>query len=314
MRPQQRRSPGLLTVGLLGAFVVAPVGAQQAPDQRYALGADEAPPTFYADVMPILQNNCVECHQEQGLNAGGMVAPMSLDTYESAKEWAPMIAFQVSEGNMPPWDVHPQHEGQFRNERYLEEHEKETLITWARNGTPEGNPSDAPPPREFPRTGGDDWWIGEPDFTLFFDEPYFVEDSVGDQYVDISVEITEEMVPDHRWVKAREARPGGPHVHHIVGGIQGMAPGSMPTIYEDGYSSLFCQGPRTITFNMHYNKEAGPGTGVDDVSGGGVVFYEEGEVIRHIVEVDWLGTMDFAIPPGESNYSDTVERTFEAVS
>ncbi len=124
---------GLLTVALLAVFAAIPAAAQQADQQRYALGPDEAAPTFYAEVMPILQDNCVECHQAQGLNAGGMVAPMSLETYEDAKEWAPMIAFQVSQGNMPPWDVHPQHEGQFRNERYLEEDEKETLITSERN-------------------------------------------------------------------------------------------------------------------------------------------------------------------------------------
>lgn len=311
MRSSTRWSTGFLALTVLAILGIgAPASAQQA-DQRFALGPDEEAPTFYGDVLPVLQQNCVECHQERGLNAGGMVAPMALTSYETAREFAPMIAFQVSEGNMPPWDVHPQHQGDFRGERYLTPEEKETLVTWARNGTPEGNSADAPPPVEFPKAGGDDWWIGEPDFTLFFDEPYFVEDSVSDQYVDIPVEVTEEMLPEHRWVKAREARPGGPHVHHIVGGVQGMAPGSMPTVYEDGYSTLFCKGPRTITFNMHYNKEAGPGTGVEDVSGGGVVFYEEGDVIRHVVSVDWLGIMDFVIPPGESNYSDTAEKVFE---
>ena len=37
------------------------------------------PPTFYKDVLPILQTNCQSCHRP------GEVAPMSLLTYEQAR-------------------------------------------------------------------------------------------------------------------------------------------------------------------------------------------------------------------------------------
>lgn len=291
------------------AGLAAPGGAQTIADA--ASGAEVAVPTFYGEVMAILQDNCVECHQPQGLNAGGMVAPMSLVTYEEAREYSRRIAQRVRTGSMPPWDVHPRHKGQFLRERYLEEDERATLIAWAEGGAPAGDPRDAPPRRQFRRTGGDEWWIGEPDFTLFFDEPYVVPDDLEDRYVDIPVQLTEEMMPEHRWVKAREARPGGPWVHHIVGGIEGMAPGYMPTVYRDGYSSLFCKGPRTITFNMHYNKEPGPGTAVEDLSGGAVIFYEAGDTIRHVVEGVGLGIMDFLIPAGDPDYSASTEYVFE---
>ncbi|HZM62658.1 MAG TPA: hypothetical protein VFB85_22785, partial [Vicinamibacterales bacterium] len=39
-------------------------------------------PTFYKDVLPILQANCQSCHRP------GEVAPMSLITYEQARPWA----------------------------------------------------------------------------------------------------------------------------------------------------------------------------------------------------------------------------------
>ena len=37
-------------------------------------------PTFYKDVLPILQANCQSCHRP------GEVAPMSLLTYEQARD------------------------------------------------------------------------------------------------------------------------------------------------------------------------------------------------------------------------------------
>ena len=37
--------------------------------------SDASTPTFYADVLPVLQENCQVCHIEQGLNLGGMIAP-----------------------------------------------------------------------------------------------------------------------------------------------------------------------------------------------------------------------------------------------
>ncbi len=41
--------------------------------------ADDAsgPVTFTKDVLPILQQNCQECHRPSGPNHSGMVAPMS---------------------------------------------------------------------------------------------------------------------------------------------------------------------------------------------------------------------------------------------
>ena len=39
-------------------------------------------PTFYKDVLPILQANCQTCHRP------GEVAPMSLITFEQARPWA----------------------------------------------------------------------------------------------------------------------------------------------------------------------------------------------------------------------------------
>ena len=47
-----------------------------------ALAADGQVPTFYRDVLPILQNRCQECHRP------GEMAPMAFLTYSQTRPWA----------------------------------------------------------------------------------------------------------------------------------------------------------------------------------------------------------------------------------
>ena len=159
--------------------------------QQLAAASSGAPaePTFTKDVLPIIQDNCQICHRPQGLNLGGMVAPMSLMTYEDVEAWAVEIEMAVGSGYMPPWHAAREHLGTFENERALSDREIDTLLTWIADGSPRGEPADAPTPVSFPSdTTG--WSIGEPDLVLRFSEPYIVEDDVEDQYVDIEVPCT----------------------------------------------------------------------------------------------------------------------------
>ena len=41
--------------------------------------AENSRVTFTKDVLPILQQSCIECHREGGNNIAGMIAPMSPD-------------------------------------------------------------------------------------------------------------------------------------------------------------------------------------------------------------------------------------------
>src|SRR5688572_26173081 len=82
-------------------------------------GAQSPTPTFYEDVLPILQQNCQACHQPSGKNMGGMVAPFSLLTYDDAAPRAARLAAAVAAGRMPPWSASAVHEGTFENERIL---------------------------------------------------------------------------------------------------------------------------------------------------------------------------------------------------
>src|SRR5271163_3849849 len=112
-------------------------------------------PTFYKDVLPILQNHCQECHRP------GEIAPMALLSYEQTRPWAKAIKANTLAGKMPPWPADP-HFGKFANDRSLTKAELDTLAAWADTGAAAGRPADAPAPRTFV----EGWNIPKPDVVL----------------------------------------------------------------------------------------------------------------------------------------------------
>jgi hypothetical protein len=64
-------------------------------------------------------------------------------------------------------------------------------------------------------------------------------------------------------------------------------------------------------FNMHFNKEPGPGTGLCTNIQAGIRFKPEGEVITRVTDGEDLFIRPIAIPPGAPSYSASREYTFE---
>src|SRR5918996_566138 len=114
-----------------------------------ALASAEAVPTFTKDVAPIFQKKCEACHRPDS------IAPMSLQTYQEARPWARSIRDRVASRNMPPWHIDPavgiQH---YKGDRSLSQKEIDTIVAWASNGAPQGNPADMPPPVKWADTNG----------------------------------------------------------------------------------------------------------------------------------------------------------------
>jgi len=193
----QKRS--VLGVALVAAFATsfAFVHAQAPATTASAV------PTFTKDVAPIFYKNCVGCHRP------GEMGPMSLLSYESARPYARAIATKVGDGTMPPWhaDSAP---GVFKNDPRLNAREKSTVLAWANNGAPQGDPKDLPAAPVF--TEG--WSIGKPDLILTMDKPYAVPASgtIAYQNFTIPTNFTED-----KWIEAIEVRAGTPSVvHHVL--------------------------------------------------------------------------------------------------
>jgi mono/diheme cytochrome c family protein len=294
-----------------------------------AVGADaqreRGPVTFTKDILPILQDNCQECHRPSGLNLSGMVAPMSLMTYEEVRPWAKSIVRETTAKRMPPWFASEEFTGVFELERGLTDEEIRLIEEWTNTGARRGNPEDAPAPRQFASTEG--WVMGEPDVVIKMPEPYWVADDVEDIQPSFDLILTEDILPEDRWIHWIEFRPGSDIIHHggasvqplgsdgepivdpISGGkVIGTAQGDGPDVWPEGFGKLVRKGSRFI-FNIHYNKEPGPGTGRWDQSMIAIKWHDK--PVKHVVRAAGISTRGWEIPPYHGNWEVGAARTFD---
>lgn len=183
-------------VGVIGLLALpATLSAQTA--------AAGAVPTFTKDVAPIFQNKCESCHRPDS------IAPMSLQTYEDARPWARSIRDRVASRNMPPWHIDPtvgiQH---YKNDRSLSQKEIDTIVKWASNGAPKGDPKDMPPAIKWAE--GNDWnytkMFGQAQPDLIIKSPKYTQK--GGAMDAWYKPVVETGVTEPRWVRAIEVRPG----------------------------------------------------------------------------------------------------------
>jgi hypothetical protein len=178
------------------------------PASRFELNAGaqadtSSAPTFYRDLLPILQDHCQSCHRPSE------IAPMPLLTYEQSRPFARAIADAAVKKTMPPWFADPG-VGHFSNDPSLSAQQIATLLRWATSGAPAGDPSEAPPPRQW-TTG---WLIPQPDEIIRMPKLVAIPAN-GD------VDYTYEIVPTHfaedKWIQSSEIRPSSrENVHHAV--------------------------------------------------------------------------------------------------
>jgi hypothetical protein len=95
-------------------------------------------PTYYRDIVPILEKRCYECHRPGG-------SAMSLANYRDARHWARPMREVVMNNRMPPQP--PQGLIRRLQEGHVLSHEEiQTIVRWVDTGAKEGNPNEAPPP------------------------------------------------------------------------------------------------------------------------------------------------------------------------
>lgn len=287
------------------------------------LAAEEAGVTYYEHVLPILQENCQSCHRPAGLNITGLVAPMPLMTYQETRPWARSIARKVETREMPPWFASAPR-GVFSNERHLSDAEIDTIVAWVDAGAPAGDMAAGPERRVFPEELNDGWTLGKPDFVVKMD-PYRVADDVYDLNISFRQPVTENEVPEDVWVQGWEFRAGsnGDRVHHFCSGVifpgedagpvtpggddeanirsslGCMAAGAESTMLPDGFGLLIPKGS-TVTFGMHYNKEAGQGTSFENAPEIG--FFVAATPPKHAIKYARIANEGFEIPPHHPNY------------
>jgi len=299
------------------------------PHGAVAASAGKTVPTFYRDVLPILQQRCQSCHRP------GEIAPFPLVTYAQARRWASEIRDAVRQRDMPPWFADPRY-GHFSNDPTLSSQQMETLSAWVEAKAPAGDPHDAPAAPQWV----EGWNIPQPDRVIEMPKPVALP-AKGD------VEYTYEIVPtgytEDRWVEMCEVRPSSrEHVHHAVVYIRPpdskwlrnapvgtpftastlhdeqsrheahgtdsdmllvYAPGSSPDHWPDGMAKLVPRGS-DLVFQMHYTTNGHPAR---DRTRVGMVFARQAPKQR--VLTLQLTNDHFVIPPNDPDYRAEVHGT-----
>lgn len=315
--------PGMLALAL---FVASGIVVSE----KFPGGGESPAPTFYRDVVPILQQHCQRCHRV------GEMAPMPLVTYEEAKPWARQMAKDTRSKRMPPWFADPCC-GHFADDPSLTEAQIATLSAWAETKAL-GDPHDAPPPPHW--TEG--WNIPSPDLILKMPKPVAIA-AEGD------IEYTYEIVPtdfkEDKWIQMSEIRPSSrQYVHHAVVYIRPpdskwlrgappntpftasslndpalrhqahettsdlllvYAPGSSPDRWPDGMAK-FIPAHSDLVLQMHYTARGQAGY---DQTSVGLVFAKS-KPTQRVLTLQLANDHDpVPIPPNTDNYRVEVHGT-----
>ncbi len=265
--------------------------------------------TYFKDVLPIMQKQCMSCHRE------GQVAPFALTDYESTRDWGEMIGEVVKEKRMPPWNANPKF-GHFANARVLTDQEIKLITRWVDAGAPRGTESTTGTKVEF----ATDWQLPrQPDLELQINAKPFVVPASGDikyQYFRVDPQLTED-----RWVAAAELVPGNYQVvHHILAFIRpkgsndrlnaergfftGYVPGLRVEPWPKGYAKKLPANSEFI-FQVHYTSN---GSVQKDQSRLGLIFCDESEVQHEVITESAVQT-NFRIPPHEAAFPVNAKTT-----
>ncbi len=276
-----------------------------------------APITWARDVMPIVQERCLECHRPD------QVGPFSLTTYEQARPWAKSMKQQVASRKMPPYPGNP---GgiEFHGDMNLSQAEIDTIVGWVDQGAAFGNKADLPPEKNFETFEGG-WRLGEPDLVLQTAEPFTVSGEISDLYQCFLIPLGLDY---DVWLKGVEFQAGNNEVaHHFIlfedmGGtfpslddaspepgcecadmdkiagariVKMWAPGNVSPLRGEGIGNKLTAGKNLILQAHFYNS-----TGIDQVDQSRIALHVAGpdETIDKRIRLQLVSQMMLDIPAG----------------
>ena len=166
--------------------------------------------TYTDDVAEIINNNCVTCHRPGG------IGPMSFETYEQVRPWAPLIQMRVANREMPPY-AYDQHIGiqDLEGDWRLSDEQIASIVDWVNAGSPYGDTDIVPQLPVMPDPN--DWRFaeiyGQPDL-IVPSSSYDIPATGNDLW---SKEFVNPGLAESRCIKAVQVKPKGDAsavVHH----------------------------------------------------------------------------------------------------
>lgn len=233
--------------------------------------------SYANDIVPILEQRCVACHQEGG------IAPFAMTNHQMIQGWSPMIREVLYTKRMPPGQIDSLYVNDFHDVNHITVEESQKLVQWIDAGAKNEATSD---PLTQVRPTLVKWNYGEPDMVIPIPEQQIPATGVQD-YRNLQVPLN---LDKDVWVKAVEFVPGDTTVlHHIIAfaygpdgmsefellnqgiGLGAYAPGnSINTYPEDSGFPLKAGGG--LLLQMHYTTS---GKETTDASEIGLYLWDE---------------------------------------
>jgi len=275
--------------------------------------ADFAKISYTNDVVPILMDKCVDCHQPGG------IAPWQMTNYQVVKQFSPMMREAIRRDRMPPFDA-DSHYLAFANDENLTGAEIKTLVHWIEAGSPSDIPEGGEDPLVKGVTARAEWPLGKPD--LIVDIPSYDVPAAG--VVDYQIPAVKNPLTEGKWLKATTFKAGNrAGVHHILAGylpkmpkdgrgfdwkisLGGYAVGAESQMAPDKWATWVPAGG-ALSFQMHYTPT---GTAFTDNSKIGLYFQDEAPDMmkRQMIIAD----PSIEIAPNQARWHETAYIQFPA--
>ena len=216
--------------------------------------------SYSADVAPILERHCVQCHHDGG------IGPWAMTNHAMVRGWAAMMREVLMTQRMPPGQV-DQHVGKpLLKVAGLSTDEMQTLVHWIDAGAPGDDAVDPLTKLTFEKTK---FSFGEPDLVVKIPPQEIPATGILDyRYVPVDLNLDRDV-----WVKGMEFIPGDPEVvHHVIAyvaspadktvrgretgaaqgeSVGGFAPGRPGDQFRDNSGRLIRKGS-SLLLQMHY--------------------------------------------------------------
>jgi hypothetical protein len=263
--------------------------------------------SYSKEVAPIIEKNCVACHQK------GSIAPFAFDSYQKVKGFAPMIREVLRTDRMPPYNADP-HVNKFADNKNLSAKDIKTLVHWVEGGAPRG---DGPDPLAATRHVANDWPLGKPDLVLNIPDYKIPASGVVDYQYPYAVN----PLTEGKWLKASTVKVGDRQgVHHVLTGylkdvpsgpgqgrenqwgisVGGYAVGAESEIMPKDVGAYLPPGG-AIGFQVHYTPY---GKDVVDHSQIALYFYKDNEKPNLVMHNSVIADQSISLPPNDGDHKE----------
>jgi hypothetical protein len=269
--------------------------------------AEFAKISYAKQVAPIIEKNCVGCHQQ------GSIGPFALDSYEKVKGFSAMIREVIRTDRMPPYNADP-HVGKFADNKNLTPAEIKTLVHWVEAGAPRGS---GPDPLAAKKHVAEEWPLGKPDLVLNI--PAYKIPASG--VVDYQYPYAVNPLTEGKWLKASTVKVGSRQgVHHVLTGymkevpkaqgqgresawgvsVGGYAVGAESEIMPKNVGAWLPPGG-AVGFQVHYTPF---GKDVVDNSQIALYFYKDKEKPGLVMHNSVIADQSISLPPNDGNHKE----------